>query len=418
LNLIIELLVLDFLLLTMLGFLGSFGHCVGMCGPLTVAFSLSGSSSEPSNWQKSVQFHTLLNGSRLLSYASVGAVLGGIGSVVAASGQLAGIGSNLRQGMAAIAGIVLIWLGIVQIKPNFLPRLPLLHLPSQWHATLSKAMTQPSLGQSWQTPVLLGAIWGLMPCGFLYVAQIKAAAMGNWTLGALTLFCFGLGTVPAMLGVGISASRLSASRRSQLFRLGGWVTLVIGMLTLLRGDAMVDYTGHAALLLLMLALVARPIAGIWAAPLHYRRAIGVGAFILAVAHTAHQLEHAFGWNGEAVAYLLPALRWGLYAGAIALFLLTLLAFTSFDYWQQVLGKHWRQLHLLSIPAFLLAAAHTVLIGSHYWGQLTPTPAHNLRVGILGAFVLLVLGLRSRSFWRRSKDEKIEDKGQRTNNKIG
>ncbi|MDY6781358.1 MAG: sulfite exporter TauE/SafE family protein [Cyanobacteriota bacterium] len=385
--------MLDFFLLTALGFLGSFGHCVGMCGPLTVAFSLSGNPSESSNWQKSVRFHALLNSSRILSYASVGAVLGGIGSIVAASGQLAGIGSSLRQGMAAIAGILLIWLGLVQIKPNFLPRLPLLHLPSRLHETLTKGMTKFSPNGSGLTPVLLGGIWGLIPCGFLYVAQIKAAAAGSWAMGALTMLCFGLGTMPAMLGVGISASRLSASRRSQLFRSGGWVTLAIGVLTLLRGDAMVDYTGHAALLLLMLALVARPIAGMWSAPLYYRRAIGVGAFVLALAHTAHQIEHAFKWNWAAIAFLLPAPRWGLYAGAVSLLLLTPLALTSFDYWQQVLGKRWRQLHLLSVPALVLAAVHTILTGSNYWGELVPTVAHHLRVGILGALVLLVLGVR-------------------------
>ena len=112
-----------------------------------------------------------------------------------------------------------------------------------------------------------------MPCGFLYTAQIKAAQTGNMWMGAATMLAFGLGTFPMMLGVGVSASLFSKDKRSQLFRLGGWVTLAIGVITLLRtGDTMVDYTGHAGLILLMLALIARPISGLWAAPMRYRRA--------------------------------------------------------------------------------------------------------------------------------------------------
>jgi len=56
--------------------------------------------------------------------------------------------------------------------------------------------------------------------------------------------------------------------------MGGWVTLTIGTHLLRNGD-MVDYTGHAALILLMLALIAVR-CRLWP-PLRYRR-LGVGAF--------------------------------------------------------------------------------------------------------------------------------------------
>jgi sulfite exporter TauE/SafE len=57
------------------------------------------------------------------------------------------------------------------------------------------------------------------------------------------MLAFGLGTVPMMLGVGVSTSVLSRDRRSQLRQLGGWVSLTIGLLLLLRTSDMVDYTG-------------------------------------------------------------------------------------------------------------------------------------------------------------------------------
>ncbi len=75
--------------------------------------------------------------------------------------------------------------------------------------------------------------------------------------------------------------------------MGGWVTLTIGILTLLRTDAMVDYTGHAAVLCLMLALLARPVSRFWQFPLRYRRVLGVGAYVLSLAHTGHMLDHTY-----------------------------------------------------------------------------------------------------------------------------
>src|SRR4028119_1857970 len=104
-----------------LGFLGSFGHCVGMCGPITVAFSLSGQQETTRLWRQ-LSFHILLNGGRVVSYALVGAGIGALGSVLLAGGQLAGIGSGLRQVMTILTGLMLIWFGMVQLKPDFLPR--------------------------------------------------------------------------------------------------------------------------------------------------------------------------------------------------------------------------------------------------------------------------------------------------------
>ncbi len=398
--------LLDLFLIMTLGFLGSFGHCVGMCGPLTVAFSLSQKQDNPKGLH--LRFHILLNLGRIVSYALVGAGIGTLGSVLLAGGQLAGIGSGLRQGMAIITGMMLIWFGLVQIKPTLLPRLPVLHPLTQgsWHQRLSAAMTKLSATPHWWTPALLGAVWGLIPCGFLYAAQIKAAETGNLWRGAATMLAFGLGTMPMMLGVGVSASKLSADKRSQLFRLGGWVTLTIGILTLLRTSDMVDYTGHAALILLMLALIARPISGFCSAPLRYRRAIGVGAYVLALAHTGHMLAHTLQWNFDAINFMLPMHQLAMVAGMLALVLMTPAALTSFDRIQSTLGKRWRQIHLLAVPALLLAAIHTVLIGSHYLGQLEGTWENKFLAAIASILVIAVLLVRSRFFWSLLSLEKF------------
>lgn len=385
--------MLDLLLIAILGFLGSFGHCAGMCGPLTMAFSLSNSRNDK---LAAFRFHLLLNLGRIAAYALVGAAIGGLGSVLIAGGLLAGTGSELRRAIALLTGTMLIWFGVVQIQPNLLPRLPLLHPMS--HDRVGQAMSKLSAQKNRWVPVGLGLLWGLIPCGFLYAAQIKAAETGNPVLGAATMLAFGLGTGPTMLGVGFFAGRLSASRRSQLFRMGGWVTVAIGILTLLRTDEMVDFTGHAALLCLMLALLARPVSKFLPQLLPYRRALGVGAFVLAVAHTFHMLDHTLQWNFDAVSFMLPQHQLGMAAGMLSLLLMVPAAVTSVDRIQNFLGKLWRRLHLLSVPAFLLCAVHAALIGSHYLGGFEWKLHNQLLTAVLAVVAVLVMFVRSRLFW--------------------
>lgn len=385
----------------LLGFLGSFGHCIGVCGPITVAFSLYDRRETSYSRQQQVWFHVLLNLGRILSYTLVGAGIGALGSVLVAGGEIAGVGSELRRYIALFTGIVLVWIGLVQVSPQLLPSLPLLHPSRQsgLHHRLNALMMQVAVRSHWWTPAFLGMIWGLIPCGFLYIAQVKAAETSSLLWGGATMLSFGIGTLPTMVGVGVLTTWVSADRRSQLFRMGGWVTLIIGILMLFRsGYAMTDYTGHGALICLILALIARPISRFWSAALQYRRAFGVGAFVLSIAHLLHMMEHSWGWKLEALLFMLPQHQWGIAVGAIALVLMAPAAFTSFDWAQKRLGRQWRQLHLLAVPALLLAAIHTVMVGSHYLGGFQTTALHWLQTILLSMVVLGVLLIRWRWTW--------------------
>lgn len=390
--------MLDLLLVMTLGFAGSFGHCVGMCGPLAASFALA--QGETHHWRQPLAFHILLNLGRILSYGIIGAAIGALSSVLVAGGELAGIDSVLRRSISLLMGGLLIWLGIRQIRPQWLPKLPLLHplAKLELHARLNRAMIGLAHYPHWWTPALLGMVWGLIPCGFLYAAQIKAAATGNVWLGGATMLFFGLGTMPTLLGVGLSTAILSDNRRSQLFQLGGWLMLLIGVSTVLRTGEMQDYSSHVALFCLILALLARPIYPLWSAPLHFRRGLGVGAFVLSIMHVMYVLDHSFQWSTAVIPFMLPLHQAGLWIGITALGLLVPLAITSTDWMMHQLGQRWRRLHLLSIPALVLAGGHAILIGSDYLGGLEWTETNQLRTGVLAILILLVLLLRCRWVW--------------------
>jgi uncharacterized protein len=375
----------DFLLMAVLGFLGSFGHCASMCGPLAVAVAGSDRSDRERSGGQAWWFHGAINFSRILSYGLSGALLGGASAAALAGGQWLGLGSQLRSAIALISGLLLIGSGLGQIVPGEWP------LPKLGH--------RPWLNKITRQPWLLGLLWGLMPCGFLYTAQLKAIESASWIGGALNLWAFGLGTMPVMMGIGVSAGYFSLERRSQMRRAGGWIAILVGIITLGRsGDSMSDGTGYGAIICLILALIARPISKLWPGLLSYRRLLGVGAVVLSIAHLGHVVVHNWDWQPAALQFLLPAQQTGAWLGLIALLLLLPGLATSSDRFQQQWGQSWRKLHLLAVPALLLAAGHAILCGASYWGTVQPSLQHHLRSAGIIVIVGLVLLLRHPRVW--------------------
>ncbi|HEY9643383.1 MAG TPA: ferric reductase-like transmembrane domain-containing protein, partial [Coleofasciculaceae cyanobacterium] len=117
-----------------------------------------------------------------------------------------------------------------------------------------------------------------------------------------------------------------------------------------------------------------------------------------IAHTVHMAEHSWGWNLDAISFMLPQQQWAIVLGGGAVVLMAPAAFTSFDWAQRRLGKLWRSLHLLSIPALILAVLHTMLIGSHYLGAMQLTGSNRILTGLLGAIAIGVLLIRCRWIW--------------------
>ena len=65
--------------------------------------------------------------------------------------------------------------------------------------------------------------------------------------GATIMLIFGLGTLPAMLGIGLSISQLSLRVRSSLYRLAAMLVVLVGIQLALRGLALNGQVAHAAI---------------------------------------------------------------------------------------------------------------------------------------------------------------------------
>jgi sulfite exporter TauE/SafE len=98
----------------------------------------------------------------------------------------------------------------------------------------------------------LGALNGLLPCGLVYSALLVAASTGGPLTGAAGMAVFGLGTLPALLIMGVGAGALSARVRQVFARVAGVLIMLVGVQLVLRGLAGWGVVPHVHLGRLML----------------------------------------------------------------------------------------------------------------------------------------------------------------------
>src|SRR5262249_30148453 len=89
--------------------------------------------------------------------------------------------------------------------------------------------------RSFATLFLLGLLNGLLPCGLVYVACAGATATGSLVSGAICMSAFGFGTVPMMLGIGLSGRLMPAVLRLQLRKAIPVSVFLLASVLILRG---------------------------------------------------------------------------------------------------------------------------------------------------------------------------------------
>lgn len=181
----------------MLGFLGS-GHCLGMCGG--IAGALSFAIPEKNRFSR-VALVVLYNVGRVGSYATIGALAGLGGALFAASGLPV---------LRIAAGVLLILMGLYLADWWKL----LAHLEKAGASVWRKLQPLSQRLVPVRTPtaaLLLGMMWGWLPCGLVYSALAYGAVQGSWYGGALVMLAFGLGTVPAVLLGGLAGAEINRS---------------------------------------------------------------------------------------------------------------------------------------------------------------------------------------------------------------
>lgn len=191
-------------------------HCLGMCGPIVLSYSVALRGPR-------LAAHAAYNAGRILTYMLLGAVAGTAGRGLGLLGRLAGLASGARifAGSAMIlAGVLMIGLvpsnALVHIRQRGIPR------------RFSQFLGPLILGPRTRNKFVLGLMLGFLPCGLIYAALLKALEAGGAWAGALTMLAFGLGTAGALAGIGVVSSLAGP-------RLGRWSNRVAAVAVMLFG---------------------------------------------------------------------------------------------------------------------------------------------------------------------------------------
>lgn len=217
---------INILTIISIAFLGSFGHCIGMCGGIVLAYSSIKIEPQSSKVSKTIA-HLLYNFGRITTYTMLGAVFGALGGVVTFSNTANGV-------LLIIAGVAMILAGLSLMgKIKFLTVIEHTFSSSGFYKRSFQSILHSKSNYSFY---ILGMLNGLLPCGFVYFFAITAAATASPLYGALVMFIFGLSTIPAMFGLGFASSMVSAtSFRNMMMSLSSVAVIIYGGFTLYNG---------------------------------------------------------------------------------------------------------------------------------------------------------------------------------------
>ncbi len=214
--------------------LGSFGHCIGMCGGIVVAYSSTKIKSEYNKVTQSVA-HLLYSFGRVTTYTLLGAIFGFVGGVVSFSNITSGV-------MLLITGLMMILVGFSLLgKVKFLSFLEQTCSKSSFYQKNFKALLGSNSLFSFY---LLGLLNGLLPCGFVYVFAITAASTGSAFWGAVVMFIFGISTIPALFFLGFFIGLFKQSNlRDTFIRIASILVIIFGIYIAYQGyEYIVDPT--------------------------------------------------------------------------------------------------------------------------------------------------------------------------------
>lgn len=200
-------------------------HCLGMCGGIVGALTLGLPVGLGQAWRGRLLLLLAYNLGRLLSYAVAGALAGGVGAWAA---HLLAV-QRAQLVLQIVAGLFMVLLG--------------LYLAGGWNGL---AWLERAGGRVWRrieplgrrflpvrTPAQalgVGLVWGWLPCGLVYSVLVWALAAGGAVQGGALLLSFGLGTLPALLAMGLFAAVLADFlRRLWVRRLAGALVGLFGL---------------------------------------------------------------------------------------------------------------------------------------------------------------------------------------------
>jgi len=207
------------------------GHCIGMCGPIVVALSLS------MKGRSAFVPHLLYNLGRIITYGVLGGVMGIVGSFTIVASHIEGLQKAVMIG----TGVLIALMGLV--LTGWVPFLRRFRVCCETPTVPSKIYRRIFASRSAWVYLPLGLLLGLLPCGPVYTALLAVArstmevegAGPGFVLGMILMLTFGVGTAPALLIVGNLASTNWVSSKAIVERIGSILMIALGIYFTIKG---------------------------------------------------------------------------------------------------------------------------------------------------------------------------------------
>lgn len=198
-------------------------HCAAMCGPVSVLLK---------NNRESIHFYNL---GRLITYLLLGFIAGTVGKEFLNShyGWISGIST-------LIISSVIIYLGLKLL----LNKNAGLHLPNAFSFLFSRRLKfLNGLNRNIRS-LIIGIINGFIPCGWLYVFVLASITLKSSLMGAVLMFFFWLGTVPAMTFLPLFSDRALRLLPVKYIRVAGVILILAGVFNLMINFLPADNVHH------------------------------------------------------------------------------------------------------------------------------------------------------------------------------
>lgn len=201
------------------------GHCIGMCGPIVVSFSLALQD------RNVIVPHLLYHCGRTLTYMILGAIMG-------ATGSFAIVATNMeafQRGAMFFTGGLIVFMGLCM--SGWIPHAQIFSIGHSSGGAIVKIFSKLSRKKSVLVYLPIGMVLGLLPCGPVYTALLAAARAGmeassiysSMLTGAILMLAFGLGTIPSLFLVAKLADVSWHRFRAKLYKLGAILMMGIGI---------------------------------------------------------------------------------------------------------------------------------------------------------------------------------------------
>lgn len=198
-------------------------HCIGMCGGIVGALSFG--VAQQQGGRRVYAILLAYNLARISSYAVAGALLGGVTALAVHWLDLRVLQKTL-QWIAAVFMLLLgfylagWWMVLVRVEKIGAA------LWRKLEPLARRFLPVKTLPQAF----LLGLLWGWLPCGLVYSVLIWSVASANALDGALLMLCFGLGTLPNLLAMGVFARQMNVwVKNSHVRQLAGMMVTGFGI---------------------------------------------------------------------------------------------------------------------------------------------------------------------------------------------